>query len=176
METKKEYKVFLLHQYKKEEQYLRKQHQAGWKLLKTDKLGTYHFEKCEPEDVIYRLDYNPEGNVNKDEYTRMFADCGWEYIQEFSQFSYFRKRAAEMDGEEDIFNDEAAHLVLMKRMLTGRMLPLFVIFAAVLLPQFALSLSKGSYVRAALLGGVLLLYIVIFAGFGIHYHRLKNKT
>ena len=176
METKKESKVFLLHQYKEEEQYLRKQHQAGWKFVKTGKLATYHFEKCEPEDVIYRLDYNPEGNANKDEYIRMFADCGWEYIQEFSQFSYFRKPADQMDGEEDIFNDEAAHLTLMKRILTGRMLPLFVIFIAALMPQFARSLSDGSYVRAAVLGAVLLLYIVIFAGFAIRYYRLKNNA
>ena len=46
--------------------------------------GLYHFEKCEPEDVTYQLDYNPEGIAHKAEYIQMFLDCGWEYMQDFA--------------------------------------------------------------------------------------------
>lgn len=47
--------------------------------------------KCTPEDVVYQLDYNEEGLTHKDEYVQMFRDCGWEYIQDFGGYSYFRK-------------------------------------------------------------------------------------
>lgn len=32
--------------------------------------GLYHFEKCEPEDVTYQLDYNPEGIAIKPNISR----------------------------------------------------------------------------------------------------------
>ena len=42
-----------------------------------DLIGRYLFEKCEPEDVVYQLDYNPEGDGHKAAYVQMFEDCGW---------------------------------------------------------------------------------------------------
>ena len=54
---------------------LRTQHKDGWKFVKVTGIGIYHFEQCQPEDVIYQLDYNQEGLKNKQEYVQMFADC-----------------------------------------------------------------------------------------------------
>ena len=45
----------------------------------------------------------------------MFADCGWEYLQDFAGYSYFRKPVAEMKGEEAIFCDDASRLEMMRR-------------------------------------------------------------
>ena len=174
METKKEFKIFTIAQHKEEEQYLRRMHKEGWKFVKVTGIGMYHFEKCQPEDVVYQLDYNTEGSANKEEYIRMFADCGWEYIQEFVGFSYFRKRVAEMDGDEEIFSDDNSRLAMQDRIRKGRVLPLVVIFLAVLLPQFIMNLSNGNYGIAALLGVPLVVYVVIFIIFAVrHYHR-KN--
>ena len=53
--------------------------------------GMYYFEKCVPQDVVYQLDYNKEGLEHKDEYLKMFDDCGWEYLQDYAGYSYFRK-------------------------------------------------------------------------------------
>ena len=83
METKKVFKFFTIFEHEKEEDYLREMHRSGWKFVRVTGLGIYHFEACPPEDVIYRLDYNPEGLNHKEEYVQMFHDCGWEYIQEF---------------------------------------------------------------------------------------------
>ena len=68
METKKVFKYFTIFSYDKEQDYLRDMHKSGWKFLKVSGLGIYHFEKCEPEDVVYQLDYNQEGLANKEEY------------------------------------------------------------------------------------------------------------
>lgn len=174
METKKEFKIFTIVNHKEEEQYLRQQHNAGWKFIKVTGLGIYHFEKCQPEDVVYQLDYNQESASDKGEYIRMFADCGWDYIQDFFGYSYFRKRAADMNGEEEIFCDDSSRLAMMERVYKGRLVPLLVVFFALLLPQFISNLSKGNYGIALLLGGMLVLYVYIFVYFAVRYHQQKK--
>lgn len=76
METKKAIKFFSICEYEKEQAYLRQMHQCGWKFVKLCGIGVYHFEECAPEDVIYQLDYNQEGLAAKEEYLKMFNDCG----------------------------------------------------------------------------------------------------
>ena len=33
----------------------------GWKFTGLTYPGVYHFVRCQPEDVVYQLDYNEEG-------------------------------------------------------------------------------------------------------------------
>ena len=79
MKTKKAIKYFSIMQYKSEEDYLRSMHQSGWKLVKVSGFCVYHFEECEPADMIYRLDYNQEGIRHKEEYIilRKNQFCGF---------------------------------------------------------------------------------------------------
>ena len=44
MKTKKEFRYFTIFNHEKEEEYLRKQHQHGWKFIRVTGLGMYHFE------------------------------------------------------------------------------------------------------------------------------------
>ncbi len=172
----KQFKYFTVFNYEREEKYLRSMHKSGWKFQKVTGLGMYHFEKCEPDDVIYRLDYNQEGNKNKSEYIQMFVDCGWEYMQEFVGYSYFRKPAAEADGNDEIFSDSASKAQMSVRVFKGRMMPLIVLFFAVLVPQLFLNLfSLKNYLAASFFGGVILLYIVCFTVFGVKYYNQKRK-
>ena len=175
MKTKKEVRFFSIFAYEKEQEYLRRQHKAGWKFVKVTGLGMYHFEECEAEDVIYQLDYNQEASSNKEEYQKMFADCGWEYLQEYMGYSYFRKAAALMDGEEEIFSDDSSRLAMLERVIKGRMLPMLVIFFACLLPQFMNHLNEGRYFTAGLLGATLLLYVCVFAYCAIVYYKKIRK-
>ena len=169
---KKEFKWFSIWDYKKEEEYLRKMHRQGWKLNKVTGLGTYYFEECAPEDVIYRLDYNQE---KKEEYLQLFSDCGWEYFFQFGGYCYFRKSAAEAGENEEIFNDFSSKVAMLERVYKGRLTPLLVIFSACLLPQFFLNLSAGRYLLASLFGGILAVYAIVFVIFGVKYNRYKNS-
>ena len=169
---KTEIKLFTVADWKKEQEYLRKQHNRGWKLRKIN-YPLYHFEKCEPEDVVYQLDYNQEGSANKDQYIKMFSDCGWEYLQEYAGYTYFRKPVGET--EESIFCDESSKLAMLERVYKGRLVPLLVIFSACLLPQFVLSLVNGNYFLAGLMGAILAIYGAFFGYSAFHYYRKKNK-
>lgn len=60
--------------------------------------------------------------------------------------------------------------------LQGRMLPLLIMFFLVLLPQFLTNLSDThNYYIAAFVGGVLIMYIVIFAIFFVKYSQYKRE-
>ena len=69
-------------------------------MVKAVSPGFYYFEPCEPEDVAYRLDFNPQEGADKECYLQMDADYGREYIQQLNDFSYFRKRAADAKAAE----------------------------------------------------------------------------
>ena len=164
METKKQFKYFTIFDYEKEQDYLREMHNMGWSFVRVGGLGMYLFEKCEPEDVVYQLDYNKEGLAHKDEYVKMFSDCGWEYLQEYVGYSYFRKPVSEETGAEEIFCDAESRLQMMERVFKGRMVPLLVLFFAVLLPQFIVNLtSLHNYFVAAMIGMVIILYLAVFS-------------
>ena len=132
---KTQFRFFSIMQWEEEQDYLRRMHKEGWKFTRVNFLGVYHFVRCEPEDVVYQLDYNPQGLADKADYVQMFRDCGWEYLQDYVGYSYFRKPAADMQGQEEIFCDDASRLDMMNRVFKGRMLPLLIVFAAVIVPN-----------------------------------------
>lgn len=176
MESKRQLKWFTIFEYEKEQAYLRKMHRSGWKLASVTDFGMYHFEKCIPQDVIYQLDYNKDGLAHKEEYLKMFEDCGWEYIQDYVGYSYFRKAVAGDGTAEEIFCDEDSRFQMMQRVLKGRMLPLLILFFTVLLPQFINHLfCARNYLIAAVTGGVLAMYLVIFGMCFVKYMQYKKN-
>lgn len=177
METKKQFKWFTIFEYEKEQDYLQNMHKSGWKFIKVKGLGMYHFEKCIPQDVVYQLDYNKEGLTHKEEYLKMFDDCGWEYIQDYVGYSYFRKQVSENGEADEIFCDEESRMQMMERVIKGRMTPLLVILFAVLLPQLIINLfSIQNYLVAAFIGGILAMYLLIFVMCFVKYSQYKNNT
>lgn len=153
---------------------MREMHKSGWRFIKVTGFGMYYFEECIPQDVVYQLDYNKDGLSHKDEYLKMFDDCGWEYIQDFFGYSYFRKAVAENGVAEEIFCDEESIFQMMQRVLKSRMLPLLVIFLTILLPQFILNLfSYHNYFAATFIGIVLVMYVSIFIMSYMKYNQYK---
>lgn len=146
-----------------------------WKLVRITGIGVYHFEKCEPQDVIYQLDYNKEGLEHKEEYVKMFEDCGWEYLQDFVGYSYFRKPASETSGAEEIFCDDSSRLQMMDRVFKGRVLPLVILFSCVLIPCLIREVYVGEYANIVLLAAVIIVYLWIFIHFAIQYSKFKKK-
>ena len=176
METKRTVKFFSVVDWEKEQDYLREMHRQGWKFVRLTALCVYHFEKCEPEDVIYQLDYNADGAGAKEDYVKLFADCGWEYLQDYMGYSYFRKSASQTDGAEKIFCDDASRLQLLERVGRGRMLPMLVIFLCVMLPGLLRSIAQGEGFLAAMLGVIVALYIYLFARFFCRYRQIKDRN
>ena len=144
------YRISTIADYDREALYLRKMHSEGWKLKEVTYsillfAVKYTFEKCQPEQVSYQLDFYPMKKSERASYLQLFKDCGWEHITDFNGFSYFRKlhSGIELDAEFEIYNDAAGKLAMVKRILTRRMLPILLLFLA-LLPVFSKFVSGAS--------------------------------
>lgn len=173
-EHKTTFRFFSILQWEKEQDYLRREGLKGWRFTKISLLGLYHFERCKPEDVVYQLDYNPDGIAHKEQYIQMFQDCGWEYLQDYYGYSYFRKPAAQMQGEEEIFCDKSSRLEMVKRIFTSRMLPLAVIFFALIIPNLYFQSFNLSAVGQILYLGfwiLFTLYLIIFLTFSYQFWK-----
>lgn len=150
MEKKIVYRIFTIADYDREALYLRKMHAEGWKLKEVTYSNLvvavkYTFEKCQPEQVSYQLDFYLMKKSERASYLQLFKDFGWEHITDFNGFSYFRKlhSGIESDAEFEIYNDAAGKLAVVKRILTMQMLPILLLFLA-LLPVFSKFVSGGS--------------------------------
>ena len=150
MEKKIVYRIVTIADYEREAVFLREMHAQGWKLKEVSYSNLvvavkYTFEKYQPEQVAYQLDFYPMKKSERASYLQLFKDCGWEHITDFNGFSYFRKPYSEIesDAEFEIYNDTAGKLAMVKRILIMRMLPILLLFSA-LLPVFSKFLSRGS--------------------------------
>ena len=150
MEKKIVYRIFTIADYEREALYFREMHAKGWKLRGVSYsillfVVKYTFEKCQPEQVSYQLDFYPMEKSERSSYLQLFKDCGWEHITDFNGFSYFRKlhSGIESDAEFEIYNDAAGKLAMVKRILTRRMFPILLLFLA-LLPVFSKFVAGGS--------------------------------
>lgn len=173
--TKTQFKAFFLPDYEQEEEYLSDMHRNGWKLKKAYPFF-YTFEKCTPENVVYKLDF---GNTSGDEssYINMFGEYGWEYIYKLSGFYYFRKSAKDRlpDEDLDIFSDNESRLKMVEKIIKTRLVPSLFFFAIGMLSLCNLILNGGPAIC------ILLMIIVYMALFSLVMHcytglkRLKNK-
>ena len=174
MTEKKIHKAFTISDFEKEEDFLREQHRNGYELTSYTGLTCYRFKKCEPKDVVYRLDYFGAENGDKETYIQMFRDYGWEYLFERFGWSYFRKEVKE--GEDvEIFSDNQSRLNLVEKVIKTRMLPILVLFLCCILPQLT-----NSFLRFDT--GWMIAWLVLFAVYagllthcGLGFLRLKKK-
>lgn len=110
----------------------------------------------------------------------MFQDCGWEYIQDYAGYSYFRKPVSQMQGKmEEIFCDDESRLEMMRRMFLGRYTPLFIILVLLILPNLFLQLHSkepDAPVLVVLFLILLAAYGWVFASFARQYWKLKRRS
>jgi len=152
MEKKSVYRLVTIADYEREAIFLGRMHAEGWKLSKVSYsyllvAVKYSFEKCQPEQVSYQLDFYPMKKSERASYLQLFKDCGWEHITDFNGFSYFSKFLAgiESDAEFEIYNDSTGKLAMVKRILIMRVFPIFLLFSALLLVFSKLLTGKGYF-------------------------------
>ena len=171
-------RFFTISDFEEEEIWLRQTHKNGWKLVKMIIPCFYIFERCAPQDVVYRLDY--KNNTESSDYHQLFADYGWEYFARCSGWLYFRKPVSETDTAQDgeIFSDNASRVEMVNHVIRTRMLPLLCIFFSCLLPNFIRSMEEGhpfSHFFIVLFSLLVILYLYLFIHCGYKLRRLKRK-
>ena len=173
--VKREFQLFTVMQWKEEQEFLRWEHKNGWKFTRRGNFGRYSFEKCKPEDVVYQIDYNPKGIANKEEYVQMFSDCGWEYLQDYNGYSYFRKPVSKMNGDEEIFCDDASRMDLIKRVFRGKVCPSILLFFGCVLPQLFLQVLRENKILLGFYIVSTVIYLILFLHIAIQYWKYKKS-
>ena len=177
--TKHVLRIFTVPEYEKEAVWL-----TAMQLKSVQGNMFYTFERTEPEDVIYRLDYNAEANKDIDSYRQIFADCGWTYVTGIDGFHYFRKSASAMQKNEapDIFSDNESRLDMCRRIWRGRMIPLLILLCAIFIPNAVSTYSELPSAEGFTLYGdififcmsiiVIIVYAYIFIRFAVNWMRM----
>ncbi len=177
MENKIIHTVFYMGEFLEEEKWLELQHREGWKLYKTD--GKYYeFQKCEPEDFIYQLDFK-KNRMAEESYLQMFADYGWEFVLQQDKWFVFRKKRLEGDADASIFSDNASRIELCRRVIQGRLLKLLPLLVLVILWDLMLictdALTVDGRLGSILAGlGTAAVLIIAARGFSQFYNQRKR--
>jgi len=157
--TRWKVRFFAVWQEGREAAWLKSMSADGWHLKRVLPLF-YQFEKGEPQDYEYTLDFMIEARTDMQEYRNLIEDAGWEYVGDMSGWQYFRIDA---DKEQDavIYSDEESlkgkyRRVLAILCLSG--LPLFTLFLTGGLNRPAVTGTFLIYVIATLM--VFLLYAI----------------
>ena len=182
MKDKVLFRFWTITDYEEEEQFLTEQHRAGWKLRRYILPGFYIFDRCMPQEVSYRLDFDQAGYGEKAEYLQLYRDYGWEYLFDVNCFSYFRK-PAEREGEDlEIFSDNKSRLDMVQRIFKRRMIPLMVVFLCCVMPQLVIQTEMSvtrDFLSAKVLAGIFIvlfiMYVCLLIHCGIGIRRLKRQ-
>ncbi len=174
---------FTIADYEKEEAYLTDMAAQGWRLV-TFTLDRYTFEQCEPEKIVYRLDYSGRNQKKREDYYTMFRDYGWEFVTNLGGFSYFRKSAEGVSPEDlEIFSDGESHLEMVKKLIRCEVLPSLVIMILIVLQSIGNireQLLEGQLSIVMWIMTVILLVLIVFCvirwvRISADFVRLKRK-
>ena len=181
--TKTLFRFYTLFEYEEEEAFLEKQHKNGWKVVSFKLPGFYKFEKCEPEDMTYRIDFTNENGSKNPEYRQMFADNGWEFLWSVNGFSIFRKPLAanNTDNSNEIFSDNSSRLQMLQKIQQRRLLPFITIFLCAVIPNFIkgihgdFGLSIFDNIITIIFGVMFVLYTYVCIKSLVKIRKLKER-
>lgn len=138
----------------------------------------YHFEKCQPEDVIYRLDYKNGTEIQ--DYFQLYKDYGWEYLGRCLGWLYFRKSAAQEQAKQDeeLFSDNESRLHLIGHVIKTRLFPLLIFFFCCIVPNLVRSVNghgPEEKVLTVIFCLLAVLYIYLIVHCGTKLRRMKEN-
>ena len=146
-ETKKIWKIFLVWNYDKEEEWLNEMAMNGWTLTSVG-FCNYTFVKTEPGEYNIRMEMRP----HDDGYLEFLRENDVEYVGRILQWHYYRKKTSL--GPFELYSDIESRIQHMDRI--GKML--FAIGMANLLIGIANSIGPSRLGWINLLCATLLMY------------------
>lgn len=169
-------KFWTIADFNEEEDWLRNLHKEGWKFTKLIPPCFYTFEKCEPEDVIYRLDY--KNNKESSDYMQLLKDYGWEYAGKCVGWIYFRKPALDLTNENDgqLFSDNESRIEKVESLVKTRLIPFCIIFLCSVIPNAIRALDGDFGLGFSFFWGLMFsIYVIIILHCGIKLKRMRKE-
>jgi hypothetical protein len=126
----------------KEETWLEHMSRDGWHINKISSFGFYTFEKGNPEQRVYKIDYRTFKNSSDlEDYLAMFDDSGWQPVMRHGVNYAFYFYSTQPSVRSDIFSDEVSRVQRNLRyigLMFSSMFPAFI-------PLLVVYLSGNNY-------------------------------
>ena len=164
MKRKKQFRIFTIVDLDKEEEYLHEMHLKGWR-YRTSRFGFFYFDKCQPDDIIYRI-YDSRFLKKYKQELQDFRDRGWELI-EAGSCSILRKSSSNLLPEDQVYMSKGLRWEVMRY----RLRSCTVAFSGglvVCMSLFREDLSMSFFI-------IFLLYAFLISYLIYSYFRLKMK-
>ena len=97
----------------KQEAWFESMSREGWHLQDVD-FVTYTFERGEPQEYVYRLDYRPDKDVQ--EFQEFVEGAGWQYVGKTTGWLYFRLPVQAAQPAE-LYTDPEGKIARYKRLI-----------------------------------------------------------
>lgn len=131
MNTMKKFHWFWPWNDEKEEAWLGQMSGQGWHFKTVETPGFYVFERGNPIDFVYRLDFFV-GRDDLANYQQLFEDAGWNYLGKMGGWQYFRQEAAQAKLQE-IYTDNDSKIKKYQRIMVFLIILAPVLLSAVIL-------------------------------------------
>lgn len=164
MKSKLQFRIFTILDEDKKEEYLHEMHLKGWR-YRTNRLGFFYFEQCQPDDVIYHI-YDSRFLKKYKHELQDFRNSGWELI-ETGFCSILRKSSSDLLPEDQVYMSKGLRWEVMR----NRLRSCTVAFSGglvVCMSSFREELSQSFFVIFALYA-----FMISYLIYG--YFRLKSK-
>ena len=164
MKSKLQFRIFTILDEDKEEEYLHEMHLKGWR-YRTSRFGLFYFDKCQPDDIIYRICDSRFLKKHRHE-LQDFRDRGWELI-ETGSCSILRKPASDILSEDQVYMSKGLRWKVMRSRLRS-CTATFLGGLVVCMSLFKEELSMSFFI-------IFLLYAFLISYLIYGFFRLKRK-
>ncbi len=172
-QTMTKYRFFTVWQEAREEKWLKSMSANGWHLCRVG-FFNYEFEKGEPRDYEYFMDFRLETRCDMKEYLGLIQDSGWKHLGYMGGWQYFRIES-DRAGQAPIYSDKESLIGKYRRVLTLLCisgLPLTIMLSSGSLNRPAVTNTVIGY----LIGAVLILLVYSIIRTLIVIGRLRSST
>ena len=164
MNNKLQFRMFTIVDLDKKEEYLHEMHLKGWR-YRTSRFGFFYFDKCQPDDIIYRI-YDSRFLKKHKRELQDLRNRGWELIGAGS-CSILRKSSSNLLPEDQVYMAKGLRWEVMR----NRLRSCAVAFSGglvICMSSFREELSQSFFVIFALYA-----FMISYLIYG--YFRLKSK-
>lgn len=118
-------KVFLVSQYRKEEEWLNEMDSKGWHLKKLG-FGYYQFTKGDPGKYQYAMEWLDDDEKKRKDYLALIEEYGIELVETFGLWGYFRRPK---QAEPFRLFSDAESMMGYKNRMKKRLIPILILLA-----------------------------------------------
>ncbi len=175
-----------------EEKWLQKMSAQGLHLKEIENPCFYIFEKGEPQNYVYKLDYRLNSAMfahvgwyaladksapqksDEQEYFQLFQDAGWNYVGEGRGWQYFRQ--SERKGQnQELYTDQASKRAKYRRQIFFQ-LAIMALVAVLTLPQaFSPDPTVASPISITAVAALVILFALPLIPLGLRLQKLKAQ-